>query len=342
MIYGPNGSGKTNVLDAIHFLSMGKSAFSIQDQFCIREGEDFYRIDGQYENGDGLRSVVVKFQNGSRKLVEVNGSPLKRIAEHIGRIPVIVSAPHDIQLVWGSPELRRSFIDQTISQFDQEYLQALLDYHRLLKQKGAELKRLKTTGDQSFALLETYHQQLSPLNLAIYKKRKEFLESGAPVLNSSYEALAGNDEQVSFAYQSQLTEMDPESYSSSDFRREIQAQRNLFGIHRDDIEFKMKENPAKKVASQGQQKTLILSARIMQRQILSQNRDTRPVLILDDIFDRLDEKRSKNLVAMISAEDFGQVFISDTQIARVKPLLKELRSKTRIFEVKDQQLLEKK
>jgi DNA replication and repair protein RecF len=334
ILFGQNGAGKTNVLDAINFLSMGKSAFGIQDVYCYKVGSDYFRIQGEFSEGEKGLALTLKSHQSSKKILEINGQPVKRIADHIGNIPIIVSGPSDIEMISGSPEVRRNFLDQTLSQFDPEYLSELMKYNKILKQKNAELKRMKMEGKNDLEMIQTYHEQLSPLNLAIFQKRKTHLLEGKQLATTFYQRISSGKEKVSLKYLSQVHERSPDKYGKEGLRMDLSSQRSLYGIHKDDIEFLIDGRPAKKFASQGQQKSIVAGARLMQRQLLNEHGKKEPLIILDDIFDRLDPERAKNLVELLLEKDFGQTFISDAQPSRSKGIFGSSSRKIDYFEVK--------
>lgn len=340
IVFGPNGAGKTNLLDAIHFLSMAKSAFGIQDNFCVREGEQFFRIDGNYTSKPTTK-VVLKYKLGTRKILEKNGQPIKRIADHVGNIPVVISGPIDMELVSGSPELRRNFIDQTISQFDADYLKTLIDYHKLLKQKGAELKKQKENSNPNLEMVETYHHQMIPLNKEIFEARESFIKESSKPISNYYGMVSGDREKIEVSYTSQMRTQDPHVYSVNEFKREIAAQRNLFGIHRDDLELMVNGKTAKKYASQGQQKTVLSALKLMQVDMIRKKGGDNPIILLDDVFDRLDRTRAKNLLRIILEQNLGQTFISDTQSERIREAIPSDQKDVAFFEIKDGEAKEK-
>jgi DNA replication and repair protein RecF len=316
---GNNGAGKTNILDAIHYLSFTKSAFNPTDQQHIRNGEgDFFFMEGKF-NRNGLdESVRIAFQKGRKKSVKVNNNEHPRIAEHIGLYPLVMIAPNDIMLIHEGSEERRRFMDSFIAQLDKVYLTDLMNYNRVLEQRNKQLRIFAESGTTDVLLLQTYNEQLIRLGTSIHLKRVDFLTQFIPVFGKLYEVISGASESVDLVYESALNQIPFSDLLLQSERNDLAAQRTTQGIHKDELVFTINQNPLRKFGSQGQQKSFIIALKLAQYQYLKQKTGIKPLLLLDDIFEKLDENRLKTLLAMIAQGDFGQLFITDTHLHRLQ------------------------
>lgn len=306
---GFNGVGKTNILDALYTLCIGKSYFSSNDKYCIRQGEDFFRLEMGLKDTDAQK-VVVSFEKGKRKKIIVDDVQLTRNAEHVGRFPAVVVSPNDNSLILGSSEERRRFMDQTLAQISQEYLRTLINYNKVLKQRNALLKAAEDRGlDKS--LLAIYDEDLIRFGTFIYEKRVALFEQIQSYFNKSFSYLSAKNESFEVVYKSHLLADDFKDLLLASSRKDVLLRRTTKGLHRDDIVFKMEGELLKDFGSQGQQKTFLLALKLTQFNFLKAQLNKVPLFIIDDIFDKLDSKRSQNLVQFL-AEQKGQVFISNT------------------------------
>ena len=338
-LIGNNGVGKTNLLDAIYYLCLTKSYFNSTDQQNILFGKDFFRLEGKLSRNKEPFDIVYKLAANKRKELIINDSPVPKLSDHIGNFPAIIISPDDSQLILGSSEERRRFLDNTISQVNHEYLDRLIAYNKVLAQRNAALKRFAETRQVDKPLIETYDQQIIGLGNHIYEARKVVIEKLYPIFQQFYKQLSFEREAVSFTYSSQLNDKPFDELLKRNFDRDIMLQRTDAGIHKDDIEFFLTpvsndrpEAPVKikRFGSQGQQKSFIISIKFAQYDFIRRNKDFKPFLLIDDIFDKLDNDRSQKLVELIAGEEFGQVFLTDTDDAHIREVLS---GKEGIFEV---------
>ncbi len=315
---GKNGAGKTNLLDAIYYLSFTKSFFGSNDQQHIQHEKDYFFIEAEIDRNMLTENVRIAVQRGAKKVVKVNNNEHKKISDHIGLYPLVMIAPNDILLILEGSEERRKFIDGFISQCDKVYLNSLLAYNRVLEQRN---KQLKIFAEQRFidaTLLQTYNEQLIQYGTLIYLKRKEFMEQFIPVFQSFYKIISGNNELVNIIYQSDLHDKMLADLLHQQQHNDLAAQRTTKGIHKDELAFMIDDQFLKRFGSQGQQKSFIIALKLAQYNYLKQQTATKPVLLLDDIFEKLDEQRLSTLLNMIAQGDFGQIFITDTHLQRLK------------------------
>ncbi len=334
-VVGENGSGKTNLLDAIHYLSFCKSYFSAHDHQSIRFDSDFFAIHGEYVGYDDGRTCKISciFKRNGRKMMKLNAKEYERLSDHIGQYPLIMVAPVDSNLIHEGSELRRKFFDMIISQFDKEYLHILINYQKLLGQRNALLKQMFESGQYDASYIQIYDSQLIPLNEAIFAKRADFLTGIQPVFQQYYNYLSDNKEIVQIDYLSTLKEMP----IAESFQRNVQADYSAgyttAGIHKDDFNFLMNGNSLKRYSSQGQQKSFLLALKLSQFDYYFERKKMKPILLLDDIFDKLDEKRTSRLLQLVGDNHFGQVFLSDTDRNRIDRILNAHQIQHKILEV---------
>ena len=313
-ISGNNGEGKTNLLDAIYYLSMTKSAFASSDKFNFRHGTEEFSIAGTYKMENGLSSrFALRMSSKGEKKVRRDDKPYGKVSEHVGVIPIVMVSPADISLVSESGEERRRFVNSVLSQMDKEYLSALQQYNRLLLQRN---KILKDQGyDQS--LLEVIDMRMSTLADPIFHARKRFVEDLKPIVAQYYKAVSGGSEMVDIEYESELFKAPLDQILASSYERDRIMKHTTSGIHRDDFAFRMNGHPIRRYGSQGQQKSFLVSLKFAQYEIMKQKYGFAPMLLLDDVFDKLDMGRISNLLQMVSGNDFGQIFITDSNKVRM-------------------------
>lgn len=319
---GNNGVGKTNILDAIHYLCLTKSYFNSVDQQNIRFGSDFFRLDGAFLKAGEKFSVCYKLPPNKRKELSVNETIMPKLSDHIGEFPCIIISPDDSQLVLGSSEERRKFLDSTISQVNHEYLEWLMVYNKLLTQRNAALKHFADTHTVDKQLLETYDRQLIPIGSKIHEARRVMIDKLRPVFQKFYKQISLERELVSFEYSSQLNERPFNELLESNLKRDVLLQRTEAGIHKDDLDFNIGQSKMKKFGSQGQQKSFIIAMKFAQYELIKQSKLFKPLLLIDDIFDKLDNDRSQKLIELVAGSDFGQVFITDTEDSHIRETLK--------------------
>lgn len=321
---GENGSGKTNLLEAIYYLCMGKSYEGNSDRFAIQHEQDFFRLEGRFEVAEGQADrIAIKVQKRKRKVIERNGKAYEKLSSHVGRYPVVVVLPDDIRLVHEGSEYRRRLLNNSLSQTDPTYLQQLIIYNKVLAQRNALLKQYAGHPLPS-GLIEVYNEQLLAPAAYIHQKRIDFVAPFSEKLKQSHAQISNHKEAVELSYKSQLLETDMATSLAQRFEKDRILQRTTGGIHKDDLVFTQEGHPLKKVASQGQLKTFVLSLKLAQYHLLQEQSGSKPILLLDDIFDKLDGKRVTQLLTLLQQEAYGQVFISDTDPERMQKLLEEV------------------
>lgn len=322
-LVGKNGMGKTNFLDAIYYLCMTKSHFNLSDSHLIRHEADFFRMDASFEVGQEINRIVAKYATRKKKVFEKNQVPYERLAEHIGQLPVVMVAPDDTQIATEGSEIRRKFIDNTLSQIDQQYLQQLILYNKILKQRNALLKKMAEENRYQADLIQVYDQQLLSPAAFIFEKRQAFAEILQPVFQVMHDFICGAAEKVQLSYVSPLAEKGLAEILKENREKDRILQRTTSGIHKDDLVFQIESRPLKRFASQGQLKSYILALKLSQYEILKQEKGCAPILLLDDIFDKLDLHRVFQLLELLSNGQFGQTFITDTNPHRVAQILSQ-------------------
>ncbi|MBC7774396.1 MAG: DNA replication/repair protein RecF [Phycisphaerae bacterium] len=330
---GLNGVGKTNVLDAVHFLCLCKSHAGLNDRHLVQHGESFFRLEGQFEQETGAVKIVAKFQTGHRKEIERNGNAYERLLDYIGQFPVVMIAPDDVSLVQDGSEDRRRFLDSTLSQISPDYLQNLLIYNALLKQRNALLKHFAEQKRFDPILLESLDRQMPAPAKAIFDQRSKFAEAFQPLFLEYYAIISNSRESVGVRYESDLEKGNFADLMQQSLEKDRLLQRSTVGPHRDDLALFMDGQAVKKFASQGQLKSFLLALRLAQYEVLRREKNVSPILLLDDIFDKLDTQRVRQLVELLISRDFGQIFITDTQRERIETVIASFLGEYKIFEV---------
>ena len=331
---GLNGAGKTNILDSIYYLSFCKSFFSAVDKQNIRHDQDFFSIHGTYSFDDKENELVSCVQKrDAKKSFKFNKKEYERLSDHIGKFPRVMISPYDRDLINDGSELRRKFIDGVISQFDPQYLNALLKYNRALLQRNMQLRQFAESRRFDKALLQLWDDQLCACATEIHRKRHDFLKDFHPIFQHYYEVVSGGREQVEVTYSSKLDQKPLSQLLEESLQQDSYSCYTNVGIHKDDLEFCLDGHPLKKFGSQGQQKSFVVSIRLAQFEYNYQKIGYKPILLLDDIFDKLDDQRVKKLVRLVGDNHFGQVFITDTQQQRIERLFDDTKINHKIFEV---------
>ncbi|ALW84421.1 DNA recombination protein RecF [Hymenobacter sedentarius] len=322
---GDNGSGKTNLLDAIHYLSLTKSAITASDALCIKQGADFFVVKGNFssERAPEHETIQVSLRAGQKKTLTHNKQPYERMADHIGRYPAVLISPYDTDLIRQGSEDRRKYFDSLMAQLDHEFLELLIAYNALLRQRNAVLKQGGDRPSHGFDrdYLLALDEQLAPIGQQLTSLREAFLAEYVPIFQRHYRQLADGREVVTLTYKSQLLGADFAQLLRSNERRDFALQRSTTGSHRDDFVFLMDELAVKSHASQGQQKSFAIALKLAQFEMLAARQHHKPLLLLDDIFDRLDDKRIARLLELVADETFGQVFLTDTNLERTDQAL---------------------
>ncbi len=336
VMVGANGAGKTNLLDAIYYLSFCKSYFASQDAYSIRFGTDGFAIHGDFQlpEGQGSTKIGCLYKNG-RKIMRANQKEYERLSDHIGLCPLIMISPYDHDIINNGSEVRRKFFDMIISQCDKPYLHHLIQYQKILQQRNTILKQFASNRHVDNSLLSIYDEQLLPLAENIYKARKLFIEQMMPGFQKYYQFLSNGNENVGLCYQSQLEKEHYRTLLQQSQSNDLRLGYTSTGIHRDDYLFTINEQPLRRYGSQGQQKSFTLALKLAQFDYIKEKRMQPPILLLDDIFDKLDLTRINQLLELVSQQHFGQVFITDTDFNKIKTILNTHRIDHFIFENKN-------
>ncbi len=330
---GSNGSGKTNLLEAIHYLALCKSFLNPADTQNIRFEAPFFVVQGEFTRTDGeTDNIYCGVKRGQKKVFKRNGKDYERLSDHIGLIPLVVVNPADGVLISGGSEERRRFVDSVIAQYNRNYLDHLIAYNRILSQRNALLKQLaKGQGDVS--TMEILNLQLTQYGEPIHKMRQEFVERIQPIFQNYYNLLSDGRESISLSYQSALNSDSFESILSQSFNKDLALEYTTAGIHRDDLNFEISGHPLRKSGSQGQQKTFLIALKLAEYRVLDEETKRKPMLLLDDIHDKLDADRVYRLMELVCSDQFGQLFITDTGSGRMNVLFKGRGLPYRMYEV---------
>ena len=330
---GLNGVGKTNILDSIYHLSYTKSYFNPIPSQNIKHGETFFFISGRYMIHDKEENILVSLKKGDKKIIKRNNKLYKKFSDHIGKIPLVLISPDDRNLIIEGSETRRKFIDGIISQTDKEYLNNLIDYNKTLKQRNALLKMFYDNSESIRKTIDIYDRQLSSDAQKIYDKRREFLNEFIPIFKSRYKELSNDKENVEIKHSSDISP-DQNLYKllKNSLEKDLRFQYTTKGIHKDDLNLNLDNFPIKKYGSQGQQKTFLIAMKLAQFDYLSKL-DSKPILLLDDIFDKLDDTRVKQIINLVNQEKFNQIFISDTNKTRSENIIKKVNKSYKKFEI---------
>ncbi|MDD3320591.1 MAG: DNA replication/repair protein RecF [Paludibacter sp.] len=325
---GNNGMGKTNILDAIYFLSFCKSHSNSIDSQNILHNADFALIQGKYQIGDNIEEIYCGMKHRQKKQFKRNKKEYERLSEHIGLLPLVLVSPDDAVLISEGSDERRKFIDGVISQYNKNYLHQLLQYNNALKQRNALLKN-ETVTDES--LLDIWEEQMALFGTYIYEQRKIFIDEFIPIFQHFYSYISSGNEEISLSYKSQHDENDIKTRMKNTRDRDKMLGYSTQGIHKDELEMMLDDYPIKRVGSQGQNKTYLISLKLAQFDFLKRTHKLSPLLLLDDIFDKLDAERVKKIVELVSEDTFGQIFITDTNREHLDAILQQLGQESQIF-----------
>lgn len=329
-ICGRNGSGKTNLLDAIHYLCFTKSYFTRTDSNSVLQGASGFRIEGNFLTGELPEKAVCILRENGRKEFTINGEQYDKFSRHIGRYPCVVIAPDDVELITGDSKTRRGFLDELLSQLDAGYLQQLIVYTRILQQRNALLKQLAEQQSRDYALLDILDAQLIPAGDYIFNRRRDFLLSFLPAVTVLYHEIASisgiqySPEPVQLLYESELFNGNFSDLLHYSRQKDLAAQRSLTGIHRDELDIRFGDRPFRSIASQGQRKSLLFALKLAEMNRIRQDKKMAPLLLLDDVFEKLDEDRMANLLQKVCTANDGQVFITDTDADRLRVQLEKI------------------
>ncbi|MEZ4771857.1 MAG: DNA replication/repair protein RecF [Bacteroidia bacterium] len=333
-LVGPNGSGKTNLLDAIHFLAFTRGFRSSQDKMAMQDGEEFFFNGGTLYRQGAKQEVYVNFVKGKGKKVLVNQKQVDKMSDHIGKIPLVAVLPNDTDLINGAAADRRRFLDMLISQYDPNYLRHLIAYERVISQRNALLRLFSETGRFDRDQLEIWNSQLIPHGMGIYEGRRQFLEAFMPFFETFFRDIVSEKEVPSIRYRSQIEENTHDNWLALLAQAEEKDRVMLHsgtGIHRDDLNFRIDDYSARNYGSQGQQKTFIIALKLAQYRLLERQTGVPPILLLDDIFDKLDEFRLSSIAQLLDEEIEGQIFITDTSYERLSAIFSSTTRREKVF-----------
>lgn len=328
---GKNGIGKTNILDAIYHLANGKSYFNPLAVQNIKHGEDFFVVDGEFEKNGRTEQILCSLKKGQKKILKRNGKVYEKFSDHIGFIPLVIISPADSDLIIEGSETRRKFIDTVISQLDSSYLQQLIQYQKIISQRNALLKFFALNHVFENDTLSIYNEQLNTLGQFIFEKRKKFLIDFIPIFNNYHLEITNSAETVQLVYQSNLFEKDTLTLLEENISKDRALHYTSVGVHKDDLSFEIDNYPIKKFGSQGQQKSFLIALKLAQFDFVKKQSGEKPILLFDDIFDKLDEFRVSKIIEMVNKEEFGQLFISDTHPERTENIVKTTLQSYKIF-----------
>ncbi len=330
---GDNGVGKTNILDAVYHLSMGKSYFNVKNDQLINRGKDYMLVDGVFELNNKNESIVFSLKIGEKKVLKRNGKPYKKFSNHIGLIPVVLISPYDNDLINEGSSERRKFIDSIISQNDKEYLINLIAYTRVIQNRNKLLKQYNRSVDFDLDTIKVYDDQIYKLSEPIFKARDKFIKEFTPLVLEKYKHISDDKEKISIEYKSDLINNNIENLIKDSFQKDVILQYTSVGLHKDDFVFNIDENRIKRFGSQGQQKSFLIALKLAQFDYLKNETGNSPILLMDDVFDKLDLMRVKRIVEIVNSTNFGQLFLSDTDKERIEKVLSSLNLSSKIFEV---------
>ncbi|EKF55786.1 DNA replication and repair protein RecF [Galbibacter marinus] len=330
---GQNGIGKTNALDSIYLLAFGKSYFNPIASQNINHDENFFVVDGTFLKGQKTEKIICSFKKGQKKLIKRNGKQYDKLSDHLGLIPLVIISPSDRDLITEGSEMRRKFIDSVISQGNKTYLQNLINYNKVLIQRNALLKYFALNNTFNQDTLSVYNDQLNQFGTQIHLERKKFLEKFIPIFKDRYMEISSGKETVDLKYQSQLENKSLGQLFDENLNKDKALQYTSVGTHKDDLIFEIDGHPIKKFGSQGQQKSYLVSLKLAQFDFTKQQSGQTPILLLDDIFDKLDEKRVSQIISLVNKDSFGQIFISDTHRERTENVVKQAEQSYRMIEL---------
>lgn len=332
-ICGRNGAGKTNLLDAIHYLCFTRSYFSRQDGLNIQHGHQGFRIEGHLElKGQEEKAVCILRETGKKEF-SVNDELYTRFSRHIGRYPCVIIAPDDVQLIIGGSEERRKFLDTLLSQLDQDYLGSLINYTKILQQRNSFLRSASEGFGKDFSVLDILDEQLSGEGNRIFEKRRDFLLKFLPIVKQLYNDICQRYENINLIYESELHQASMEELLKHNRQKDLMILRTTAGVHRDDLVFSLGEQPFKTIASQGQRKSLLFALKLAELEILKEEKRLSPFLLLDDVFEKLDEERISNLLVRVCSDADCQIFITDTNCERLKLQMEKIGQQVQMIQL---------
>ncbi|HEY3404306.1 MAG TPA: DNA replication/repair protein RecF [Ohtaekwangia sp.] len=331
VLVGKNGSGKTNLLDAIYYLSLTKSAFAASDSHCLQHHQASFMVKGVFKNTN-THELLAAFQNGQKKVFKEDQQDYIKLSDHIGKYPIVLIAPDDVDLVKEGSESRRKFFDGILSQLNKKYLEQLIQYNQALKQRNSLLRMFQNGSAVDWLAVESYDRILVEVGNSIFEQRTSFTKDFIPVFQKYFNFIVEDSEITSLTYVSELIETPFTEGLKNNRQKDIALQRTSFGIHRDDYSFMLGEGGLRRLGSQGQQKSFVIALKLAQFEIMEKHKGFKPILLLDDIFDKLDDFRIARLLELIK-QDLGQLFITDARPDRTQGLLDQIHVKASVFHV---------
>ncbi len=328
---GNNGVGKSNILDAIYHLCFAKGYFNPKAVQNIQLDTDFFLIDGIFEKNNLIEKIICSLKKGQKKILKRNGKVYEKIADHIGLLPLVIISPSDRDLIMEGSGIRRKFMDGVIGQTDSSYLNNLLDYTKIISQRNALLKYFAANQTFDADTLEIYDQKMILLGTPIHEKRKEFIASFTPVFKKHYQSIGKSEEEVTLTYESMILNKSFESLIKDQLPKDHLAQFSTVGIHKEDLLFSISGQPIKRFGSQGQQKSFLIALKLAQFDFIKNLAGVTPIVLLDDVFDKLDQNRVSQIMQLVEKNHFGQIFLSDTHEERTLDALKTTQLSYKIF-----------
>lgn len=338
--FGDNGSGKTNILDAVYYLSFCKSYFNAIDSQNINHEAPFFVVEGYYQLSDETNKVYCGVKRGQKKVFKYNKHEYSKLADHIGKLPLVIITPADTSLIIDGSDIRRKFVDGIICQYDHQYLNHLINYNKALQQRNLLLKSFFKNRHFDLASLEVWNNQLIQFGNAIHTARAKFITDFTPYFQEYYNLLSNKKELVTLIYDSRLNDHTFEDLLANSLEKDKATSYTNVGIHKDDLIFNIGEHPIKKFGSQGQQKTYLLALKLAQAELIQQKQNKKVTLLLDDIYDKLDNKRMEQLLGIVGSEKFGQIFITDTSKERIPAILNKEKINFKAFNVEEGKITE--
>lgn len=339
-IYGNNGQGKTNLLDAVYYLSFCKSFFNAIDVQNIKTDQDFFLLQGSFRENEEEIKVHCGVKKGFNKVFKKNSKEYEKLADHIGTIPLVMISPSDTDLIHEGSELRRKFVDGIISQFDRRYLDNLQHYQRVVKQRNAVLKHFYEHRRFDAEMLSIYNEQLEQYGAPVFEQRRNFLETFKPLFTHYFQLLTGTEEIPGIEYESSLTTSNWKDGFEHTVTKDRAVQYTNFGVHKDDLAFQLNGQTLKRFGSQGQQKTYVIALKLAQFHCIRDQSGKTPILLLDDIFDKIDDSRVNKLMELINEHHFGQILITDTEQSRLADILNRITGEHKLIEIRKGQPVE--
>ena len=330
---GNNGVGKTNILDALHYLSMAKSFLGNKDLNNIKIEEDFFTVEGTVDDGEKENIIKIQQPKDAKKIIKKNDKSYERISDHIGFLPSVIISPYDSNLISDSGESRRKFLDAMISQTDSDYLFNLIQYQKTVQQRNALLKDFSKNRYFDGDNLEIYNEPLIKFGSKIFEKRREFTDSIVPLIQNYYEIISKGKEKITVIYESDLSDNNFGTLLDQNLEKDRMLTYTSKGIHKDDLLFEMNGISMKRTASQGQQKSFLIALKLSQMNRIKELTGKTPILLLDDIFDKLDDSRVSQLIELVNQEHFRQIFITDTSRERTENVVKRINEESKIFDL---------